>query len=192
MANRTCSVKGCDKDVYQGQKMCGSHFWKWYRHGDPLWKQPPRYKDITGTIFGNLTVTGRIDKGTWACRCNCGRATNVRTGDLNRGSITSCGDSKAHHRTEVPSYMVVHARLRSDLGPASSYRCVECGIRAQHWSYNHDDPREIRSELGPYSADASHYSPRCVSCHKLFDLGTLTIDPRRITPNHHRGRGSDS
>lgn len=26
------------------------------------------------------------------------------------------------------------------------------------------------SELGPYSADVSQYEPRCVSCHKRFDL----------------------
>ena len=192
MANRTCSVEGCDKDVYQGQKMCGSHFMKWYRHGDPLWKMPPRYKDITGNVFGNLTVISRVDKGSWLCCCSCGRTLEVNTGDLNRGRTTSCGDGKIHHRDEHPSYGAVHLRLKTDLGPASNYRCVDCGMQAQHWSYNHDDPREMRSELGPYSADASHYSPRCVSCHKLFDLGTLTIDPRRITPNHHRGRGSDS
>lgn len=35
---KTCSVEGCcNPSVKKG--MCGSHYKKWWRHGDPLWKK---------------------------------------------------------------------------------------------------------------------------------------------------------
>jgi ribosomal protein L32 len=57
---------------------------------------------------------------------------------------------------------------------AAHHLCADCGTRAQHWSYDHNDTEEIRDDMGlPYGSDASHYSPRCVSCHKRFDLAML-------------------
>lgn len=53
--------------------------------------------DITGKIFGSLTVIGLSDKRTdngrvlWDCLCSCGRKHTVRAFGLTSGSTNSCG-----------------------------------------------------------------------------------------------------
>lgn len=53
-------------------------------------------KDLTGKVFGRLTVLYRIENGTgcharWRCRCTCGRETDVWSTSLIEGNTTSCG-----------------------------------------------------------------------------------------------------
>ena len=53
-------------------------------------------KDLTGTVFGSLTVLKRAQKsGTrrryWVCRCRCGRETVVEESHLKDGHTKSCG-----------------------------------------------------------------------------------------------------
>lgn len=69
------------------------------------------------------------------------------------------------------TYYAIHQRVRRELGAASNQRCVDCGGRAAQWSYDRmDEAQRVDPQLGPYSTDLSHYEPRCVSCHKKFDL----------------------
>ncbi|WP_051464075.1 AP2 domain-containing protein [Lacrimispora indolis] len=59
----------------------------------------PKYIDITGRTFGELTakyplLDGKRGKGmsmTWHCECSCGKAVDVPYGSLASGSTTSCG-----------------------------------------------------------------------------------------------------
>ncbi len=55
-------------------------------------------KDITGRVFGKLTVVSLLPARTsgggtqWRCRCSCGNwSPCVRSGNLNNGHTTSCG-----------------------------------------------------------------------------------------------------
>lgn len=67
-------------------------------------------------------------------------------------------------------YSAAHMRLQSQRGNASQHVCVDCGIEASHWSVNRDAPR-LREQHGwPYSPDPMDYVPRCVGCHKRYDL----------------------
>lgn len=66
-------------------------------------------------------------------------------------------------------YYGAHKRVAAVQGAARERLCW-CGNRAAHWSYNHADPNEMQSEMGPYSLDPLYYDPRCVSCHKKADL----------------------
>lgn len=54
-----------------------------------------RLIDLTGTVFGRLTVVERAgsvgDKVRWCCLCVCGRTTKATSGNLKRGFVTSCG-----------------------------------------------------------------------------------------------------
>lgn len=52
-----------------------------------------KHQDLTGKIVGNILVLEFIDGKTgWKCKClNCGKEFIVKTGDLNRGKIQSCG-----------------------------------------------------------------------------------------------------
>jgi hypothetical protein len=83
------------------------------------------------------------------------------------------GDVVARWTGDDATYMAVHQRLRIRRGSAKLHKCVDCGLDAKQWSYEHNDPNEKSSELGPYSTDLNYYSPRCISCHKKFDLEVI-------------------
>jgi hypothetical protein len=56
-----------------------------------------RFIDLTGSIFGRLTVLDRAAendpqrKPRWVCMCSCGKTTTVRRSDLRKGATSSCG-----------------------------------------------------------------------------------------------------
>lgn len=47
--------------------------------------------DLTGKIFGKLTVIKHMGNGNWLCNCECGNEQIVAGGDLNRGNKDNCG-----------------------------------------------------------------------------------------------------
>lgn len=176
MPNATCSVDGCEKPTKR-LGLCYGHYMKQWRYGTPEPTFEPRWEDLRGRRFGQLVVTHR-EGMVWVCRCDCGRPHRVRAGDLNRGTTRSCGTQGGHGRQETAGYGAAHERVRRDRGPAQHHACVGCGEPARHWSYNHDDPDELisdepRIEGVAYSLKPEHYSPRCVPCHKRFDLDRI-------------------
>lgn len=56
-----------------------------------------KLRDLSGQRFGILTVERRGEddqrnqKVTWICKCDCGNVKTVRSNDLVRGKVTSCG-----------------------------------------------------------------------------------------------------
>lgn len=55
-----------------------------------------RFEDLTGRVFGNLTVLCRAGKSVhgaplWLCQCVCGNLHTTTTGCLTSGSSKSCG-----------------------------------------------------------------------------------------------------
>ena len=62
--------------------------------------------DLTGKVFGHLTVVSRADNDKWGgarwlCRCECANFTVVAGKDLRRGKTASCGclrKERAKHR----------------------------------------------------------------------------------------------
>lgn len=60
----------------------------------------PKLIDMTGLVFGRLTVTGKAEPDgngltRWTCLCSCGTSVTVRGQDLRRGRQQSCGCQKA-------------------------------------------------------------------------------------------------
>lgn len=57
----------------------------------------PNFQDLTGMIFGRLTVLGYAGKnkgnrsGYWNCRCVCGQHSKVSSAPLKSGHTQSCG-----------------------------------------------------------------------------------------------------
>ena len=47
--------------------------------------------DITGAVFGELTVQRRAGKRTWVCLCSCGKVTEPTMFNLRSGRTSSCG-----------------------------------------------------------------------------------------------------
>jgi hypothetical protein len=58
----------------------------------------PQRLDLTGHVFGDLTVQGLHSRkgyvSIWLCKCKCGRECNVRLGNLRNRHTTSCGCSR--------------------------------------------------------------------------------------------------
>lgn len=137
-----------------------------------------RYEDFTGRTFGRLSVSGPAEsKGgrRWHCVCECGAERTVYGSHLTRGNTTSCGCSR---EPQVPSYRVAHKRVSRARGPASLHFCVDCGVRATQWSYDHTDPDELTQQMknrhgtlwiATYSTKPEHYESRCRPCHWAFD-----------------------
>ena len=78
-------------------------------------------------------------------------------------------------RQDVVGYHTAHKRVTKKKGRADSHDCVDCDDPAKQWSYDHTDADELVYQDGeysyPYSLDEDHYQPRCLSCHRQFDLG---------------------
>lgn len=77
------------------------------------------FRDLTGQIFGRLTVLGHGGwyvqpngtKGSlWRCACSCGREMTARVGKLNNGHTRSCGCLQAERRG---SAQVTHRASRT-------------------------------------------------------------------------------
>ena len=65
-------------------------------------------EDLSGLVFGKLTVIGRApnknNRTAWKCQCECGRTCIVNSSRLKNGSVKSCGCVKNeydHNRQDV-------------------------------------------------------------------------------------------
>ena len=191
----TCKAAGCEKKARSRvAELCPMHYHRLYRYGtlertDALVARgerespnPPANKP--GDRYGTITLTKRVGS-QWVCQCDCGQTRIARAGDLNRtGDASTCGHPGRHLAPHV-EYGAAHERVRRERGPAKHHRCVDCGLQARHWSYDHADPAQVSSldarTLGiPYSLDISHYEPRCVPCHKAFDLGFIATSASSV------------
>lgn len=77
-------------------------------------------KDMTGLVFGRLTVLSRAanhgKQPAWHCKCVCGKDAFVIGQSLRRGQTTSCGC----YRREV----YIRNMQRSQFGAKGSHRSV--------------------------------------------------------------------
>lgn len=84
------------------------------------------------------------------------------------------------------NYRTVHQRIRKWRGSASGYICVDCGENAYHWSYNHSSIFERTEVVDGFSVSfsplVSDYDPRCVKCHKKFDLAVIRSKSIKALP----------
>lgn len=172
-----CPVEDCSKSVHRGG-FCYAHYMKNWRYGTPTPVHVRKLIDLSGQRFGSLTVIKRISGTAWLCQCDCGAQAEARTGNLNRGDAKSCGNRYIHARRTDSGYGAAHWRVYRDRGPIADQDCIDCGDPARHWSYDHDDQNELLAYVRSanpvaYSLNPDHYSPRCVPCHKRFDLDRI-------------------
>lgn len=190
----SCTVADCMKRARsRSAELCPMHYHRLYRYGTlettkalvERGERPPAQvrTELRGQRFGTLTVL-EPDGEYWECQCDCGEKRRTRIGDLNRtGDASTCG-IKANHLSDTADYSAAHTRVRNLRGSAADFRCVDCGRQAYHWSYDHADPDERTSRAErtvgvAFSLNPCHYQPRCVPCHKTFDLGRIngTLSP---------------
>ena len=93
-----------------------------------------RAVDLTGQVFGRLTVVGaaphRPDprrRACWRCSCSCGATKEVRADHLTSGASQSCGCQigalaklrATHGKTRTPEYRVWGAMIERCHSPSS-------------------------------------------------------------------------
>jgi hypothetical protein len=95
---------------------------------------------------------------------------SLRRGDVN---YEYRGESHPAWQGDQISYRTAHNRVVTQRGPARTHACIDCGEPAEHWSYDGMDSNEQFDPAHgcPYSADVTHYVPRCARCHMRVDIG---------------------
>lgn len=161
-----CAVAGCTR-LHVARGMCGLHWRRWRKHGDPLVTLVERR-----SIGVDLPAVCSVE--------SCGEARSAR-GLCKRHyeRLRLHGDPLASKgagfmRAEKPTYSTVHARLKNQRGRAAGFDCVDCSAPASEWSYDGTDasPLMTTTPTGAsiaYSTDLDRYEPRCRPCHRLRD-----------------------
>lgn len=156
--DRGCAVDGCERP-HRNWGYCNLHCQRFYKHGDPL-----RVIEVSRKPC-KMAGCEALAKGHGYCTKHLARIRN--TGDPNK-----VRDGGRPPKGEHPGWGAIHKRLSRDKGKAARYACVDCGQRAGEWSYDNSDPNELidaRTKLA-YSLAQERYAPRCVKCHRIFDL----------------------
>jgi hypothetical protein len=160
----TCSVDGCDRPS-KCRGLCQAHYFRLRRNGDvgPA-SISGRQRHFCSVDGCDRRVSGQGLCWTHLRRLRKGGSVDYRP-EPRRGPATHAW------RGDAVTYKDMHARVVRARGRASEHACVDCGKPARHWSYDHADPAEKSAPKGwAYSLDVAHYEPRCVPCHKRFDL----------------------
>lgn len=175
--NKQCEVPGCKKNARtKTAKLCPMHYHRQYRGrgvgGAEEW--------VRKTKVGRCAVKGCNNADSEGVYCSMHDARQRRHGDTDKVISPSerdapTGEDHSSWKGIDVGYTAAHDRVRRARGAASSHKCVDCGNPANHWSYDHEcEDEQVRFERGYYvafSPSVDHYHPRCVPCHKRFDLG---------------------
>lgn len=150
-----CQVEGCDKPSAPSRvNICEKHYMRQYRR-----KLKPA---------SCIKVIHRRPCPACRKRFTVGRNKQY----CSRACVVAAWRAENHPSWvgDAAGYNTAHQRVRTQRGSASRHICVDCGAQAQHWSVDRGVDLLRRSGNGPYSLDTADYDPRCVSCHKLYDL----------------------
>lgn len=62
----------------------------------------PKFEDLTGQVFGRLTVIkpDPVEKEHWICKCTCGNEVSIISYSLKKGATKSCGCYKKDRNKE--------------------------------------------------------------------------------------------
>lgn len=164
-APRPCTVADCTREATcSSQTLCTVHYKRLARTGSvELPERPGRVYAVADCGKPRKTLDGLCGMHHERLRKHGSPEIRIR----------------GHWTGDAGTYAAVHQRLAAERGRAAEHRCVDCGHRAAQWSYSHANGCGHReSDTGPYSVDLTDYEPRCVSCHKRFDLDRINLTTR--------------
>lgn len=130
--------------------------------------------DLSGKVFGNLTVIGfdRVEPqgALWNCRCTCGEHRSVRSSRLRSGRTHSCGRcSKVKHgMVDVPEY-IVWKGMRQRCNDPNQKSYADYGGRGIRVCKRWDAFELFLEDMGPRPSakhtidrknNLGHYTPR--------------------------------
>ena len=168
----TCTIPGCDNTANRNKRtLCEKHYYRLRRNGTTELTRPQRKARGTCVVEG----CGKKDSGPHGyCPKHHTRVRRHGSPDIVLPTFCKWGPDHPSWKENNIGRVAAHQRVVSRRGSAKTHLCVDCGLPASHWSYDHADPNEFKDERGsPTSGDPSHYQARCVPCHKRFDLDYL-------------------
>lgn len=180
-----CTVDGCEREATRRRRTwCEMHYYRARRTGttELIQRTSPKGRPIKAQRRqrGQCSVEGceLIDAGPHRmCAKHWTRVQRHGSPDVvihQRDRNLPRRERSRHWTGDDASYFAIHQRLRYQRGPARTHVCVDCGNHARQWSYQRTGgPSQRESPEGPYSVDLDDYVPRCVPCHKKFDLAHL-------------------
>lgn len=175
----SCSIPGCETPATRTKRtLCEKHYYRLRRNGTVKLTHPQR--EARGTCI--LQGCNEKDCGPHGyCQKHNTRIRRHGSPDIKLPTFCEWGPDHPSWQGNNIGRVAAHDRVRSRRGPARTHPCIDCGLPAAHWSYDHADPKELIDERGnPMSADPNHYQARCVPCHKRFDLDYLaSTQPRK-------------
>lgn len=160
MTNRTCTIDGCENKAH-AQGLCPKHYTRFRRHGEA----------------GEAASLRRPAAGT-TCTVEPCEAEAASLGLCNRhylrtrrhGAPEVVLQQIADRGTRDVGYFTIHDRVRRAYGRASDRTCIDCGVPAQQWAYDHSGRDERRSSTGLlFSLNVDAYQPMCIPCHRELD-----------------------
>lgn len=184
---KVCVIDGCTR-VRGWRDWCKTHGLRWSKYGDPLGHG--RVNGVDYNVKADCQVDD-CDRKAHAHRyCHKHLTRWKKHGDPNVVSEIRGRPLKG----DVPTFAAIHKRIWRIRGSAKNYPCVDCSGVAAEWSYQGGCPNEmigkVRNSLVPYSENLDLYVPRCVRCHRLFDLAGVNRvrdESGRFRPNPTAG-----
>ena len=94
-------------------------------------------KDKSGVTNGKVTVLKHYDKGSWFCRCHCGKIFTSIPANVKKGATKSCGCTRGIKNIEKPKEEILkqlkdtrpeYKVLTSNLSATSKweFQCIRC------------------------------------------------------------------
>jgi hypothetical protein len=159
-----------------------------------------KFIDLTGNIFGRLTVIKRVNnkcnKTMWLCRCNCGMEKIVYAISLRSGGTRSCGclHKEGNHKLD---YGLASTRTRIGMYKASAKKrgfeykltekqfkeltrqdCYYCGAKPNNIQKNrHNNGAYIYNGIDRVDNSKGYtiknIVPCCIKCNTAKGISTM-------------------
>ena len=91
-----------------------------------------RRENLTGRIYGRLTVVSPAPKYKWLCLCSCGNSKDILAGGLKAGTVSSCGCLAKERATEINKTHGLHSSSIYGSWASMLTRCRNPNSRAYH------------------------------------------------------------
>ena len=138
----------------------------------------PRFKNITGQVFGRWTVAGYAGDRYWECVCACGYTAAVFGGTLKNGASKSCGCLSAERSRvhgdgglgskRAPEYTAYYGARDRCTNPTNR-KYADYGARGIE--FNFDSYQEFLAVIG--RRPSSKHSLDRVNVNGNYELGNV-------------------
>lgn len=159
----------------------------------------PSPSDLTGQVFGRLTVTSRLEGDAWMCRCSCGKEHTVPGARLRSGNTSSCGCGKGRKVIDLTGQrfgrLVVIERAPAKSTKDSRW-LVQCDCGIEPYSIFGHVLRSGRQQscgcLGRERAlavNVTHGMTNSPEWESWMAMRRRCIDPNHVAWHRYGGRG---